>query len=107
MAGQFVHLHVHTHYSLLDGANRVPDLVARTKELGMDAIAITDHGCMFGVIEFYNECRKQGIKPIIGMEAYMAPGDRRERSKPGGDAGGAACHLLLLAGEIGGDENLI
>src|SRR5439155_24965815 len=107
MAGQFVHLHVHTHYSLLDGANRVPDLVARTKELGMDAIAITDHGCMFGVVEFYNECRKQGIKPIIGMEAYMAPGDRRERSTPGGNAGEAAFHLLLLAQDLEGYKNLI
>jgi len=76
----FTHLHVHTHYSLLDGACRVDKLVARTKELGMDTIAITDHGCMFGVIEFFNECKKEGIKPILGMEAYIAPGDRRERS---------------------------
>src|SRR2546423_15319046 len=99
MAGSFVHLHVHTHYSLLDGANRVPDLVARTKELGMDAIAITDHGCLFGVVEFYNECKKQGIKPIIGMEAYMAPGDRRGTSMPGGEAwGGAGC--VVLAAEV-------
>ena len=82
MAGSFVHLHVHTHYSLLDGACRIDKLVARTKELGMDTLAITDHGCMFGVIEFFNECKKAGIKPILGMEAYMAPGDRRERSRP-------------------------
>src|SRR5438046_1937679 len=108
MAGSsFVHLHVHTHYSLLDGACRVDKLVARTKELGMDTIAITDHGCMFGVIEFYNECRKQGIKPILGMEAYMAPGDRRERSTPGGNAGEAAYHLLLLAETIEGYRNLL
>src|SRR5437667_3119340 len=107
MAGSFVHLHVHTHYSLLDGACRVDKLVARTKELGMDAIAITDHGCMFGVIEFYNECKKQGIKPILGMEAYMAPGDRRERSTPGGNAGEAAFHLLLLAENIEGYKNLL
>src|SRR5437763_14566184 len=97
MAGQFVHLHVHTHCSLLDGACRVDKLVARTKELGMDTIAITDHGCMFGVIEFYNECRKQGIKPILGMEAYMAPGDRRGRPTPSGNAGGGADQLLPLA----------
>ena len=78
MAQSFVHLHVHTHYSLLDGACKVSDLVRRTKALGMDSIAITDHGCMFGVIEFFNECKKEGIKPILGMEAYMAPGDRSQ-----------------------------
>src|ERR1700759_2233353 len=107
MPGEFVHLHVHTHYSLLDGACRVDKLVARTKELGMDTIAITDHGCMYGVIEFYNECKKQGIKPILGMEAYMAPGDRRERSTPGGNAGEAAYHLLLLAENLEGYKNLV
>ena len=106
-SSSFVHLHVHTHYSLLDGACRVPDLVRRTKALGMDSIAITDHGCMFGVIEFFNECKKEGIKPILGMEAYMAPGDRRERSTPGGNAGEAAYHLLLLAKDIEGYKNLI
>ncbi len=105
--GSFVHLHVHTHYSLLDGACRVPDLVKRCKALGMDSIAITDHGCMFGVIEFFNECRKEGIKPILGMEAYMAPGDRRDRSTPGGSAGEAAFHLLLLAENLEGYKNLI
>src|SRR4030095_11426382 len=96
MAGSFTHLHVHTHYSLLDGACRCSDPVKRTKALGMDSIAISDHGCMFGVIEFYNECKKEGIKPILGMEAYMAPGDRRERSTPGGNAGEAWSHRLLL-----------
>jgi DNA polymerase III alpha subunit/intein/homing endonuclease len=106
-APNFVHLHVHTHYSLLDGACKVSDLVKRTKALGMNAIAITDHGCMFGVIEFFNECRKEGIKPILGMEAYMAPGDRRERSTPSGSAGDAAYHLLLLAENIEGYKNLI
>src|SRR5437868_13122021 len=103
----FTHLHVHTHYSLLDGACKVPELVARTKQLGMNSLAITDHGCMFGVIEFFNECKKAGIKPILGMEAYMAPGDRRERSTPGGNAGEAAYHLLLLAKDIEGYRNLI
>ncbi len=103
----FVHLHVHTHYSLLDGACRVTDLVNRTKELGMDSIAITDHGCMYGVVEFYNECKKANIKPIVGMEAYMAPGDRRERSTPGGNAGEAAFHLILLAQNREGYQNLI
>ncbi len=107
MSSPFVHLHVHTHYSLLDGACRVPDLVKRVKQLGMDSIAITDHGCMFGVIEFFNECKKEGVKPILGMEAYIAPGDRRERSTPGGNAGEAAFHLLLLAENLEGYKNLI
>src|SRR5437868_11347135 len=104
MSSPFVHLHVHTHYSLLDGACRVDKLVKRVKELGMDSIAITDHGCMFGVIEFFNECKKEGIKPILGMEAYMAPGDRRDRS---GNAGDAAYHLLLLAENLDGYKNLL
>src|SRR6478672_1027487 len=104
MAGSFVHLHVHTHYSLLDGACRVSDLVKRTKALGMDSIAISDHGCMFGVIEFYNECKKEGIKPIIGMEAYMAPGDRRDRQASPGEA---AYHMLLLAQNLEGYHNLL
>src|SRR4051812_18730195 len=103
----FVHLHVHTHYSLLDGACRIPDLVKRAKALGMDSLAITDHGCMFGVVEFFNECKKEGIKPLLGMEAYMAPGDRRERSTPGGNAGDAAFHLLLLAENLQGYKNLL
>src|ERR1700761_1993265 len=107
MASSFAHLHVHTHYSLLDGACKVPDLVKRAKALGMDSLAITDHGCMFGVLEFFNECKKEGIKPILGMEAYMAPGDRRERSVPSGNAGDAAYHLLLLAQNIEGDKNLL
>ena len=68
----FVHLHVHTEYSLLDGACRIPGLVARAKELGQPALAITDHGAMYGVIDFYKECKKQGIKPIIGCEVYVA-----------------------------------
>ncbi len=106
-SSSFVHLHVHSHYSLLDGACKVSDLVRQTKSLGMDSIAITDHGCMFGVIEFFNECKKQGVKPIIGMEAYMAPGDRRERSTPGGNAGEAAFHLLLLAENLDGYKNLV
>src|SRR5437762_1281116 len=107
MASSFVHLHVHTHYSLLDGANKIPELVRQCKSLGMDSLAITDHGCMFGVVEFFNECKKEGIKPILGMEAYMAPGDRRERTTPGGNAGEAAFHLLLLAENPEGYKNLI
>src|SRR6476660_1215882 len=104
MASTFTHLHVHTHYSLLDGACRVDKLVKQTKALGMDSVAITDHGCMFGVIEFFNECKKEGIKPILGIEAYIAPGDRRERS---GQPGETAYHLLLLAKNLEGYKNLI
>ena len=101
---KFTHLHVHTHYSLLDGANKIPDLVKRAKSLGMDSLAITDHGCMFGVVEFFNECKKEGIKPILGMEAYMAPGDRRDKS---GTPGETAYHLLLLAQNLEGYHNLL
>src|ERR1700678_3570391 len=102
MAGSFVHLHVHTHYSLLDGANKIPELVGRAKELGMDSLAITDHGCMFGVVEFFTECTKAGIKPILGMEAYMAPGDRRDRSSASGTGSDAAYHLILLCQNLKG-----
>jgi DNA polymerase-3 subunit alpha len=104
MPSPFTHLHVHTHYSLLDGANKIPDLVKQAKKLGMDSLAITDHGCMFGVVEFFNECKKEGIKPILGMEAYMAPGDRRDRS---GQPGETAFHLLLLAENLEGYHNLL
>jgi DNA polymerase III subunit alpha len=103
-AAGFVHLHVHTHYSLLDGACRVDDLVAKAKAMGMTSLAITDHGCLFGVIDFYNECKKAGIKPIIGMEAYMAPGDRRLRQTVNGEA---SYHLLLLAQNLTGYKNLV
>src|SRR5882724_5719718 len=92
-SSSFVHLHVHSHYSMLDGACRIGDLVKRVKALGMDSIAITDHGCMHGVIEMFNECKKEGIKPILGMEAYIAPGDRRDKSTAHGES---AFHLLLL-----------
>jgi DNA polymerase-3 subunit alpha len=103
----FTHLHVHTHYSLLDGACKVPDLVKRCKSLGMNSLAISDHGCLFGVIEFYNECVKQGVKPILGMETYMAPGDRREKSTPSGTGSDASYHLLLLAENLEGYQNLL
>jgi DNA polymerase-3 subunit alpha len=101
----FVHLHCHSHYSLLDGANRVPELVAHVKKLGMNACAITDHGNLFGAIEFYLACREAGINPIIGYEAYVAPGKRGEReAKRRGEAG---YHLTLLAKNATGFKNLI
>ena len=98
----FVHLHVHTQYSLLDGAARIKDLVARVKELGMNALAITDHGSMYGVIDFYKECRKAGIKPIIGMEAYIAPKSMTDR-----EGVREYAHLVLLAKNDVGYHNLI
>lgn len=102
--GQFVHLHVHTQYSLLDGASRIKDLVRRAKELGMPAIAITDHGTMYGVIDFYKEAKKQGIKPIIGCEVYVAPRSRFEKSAVEGEA---YYHLVLLAENEIGYRNLV
>ena len=75
----FRHLHVHTEYSLLDGSSKIKELVARVKELGMDSVAITDHGVMYGVIDFYKACRAAGIKPVIGCEVYVAPGSRFDR----------------------------
>ena len=75
----FAHLHVHTEYSLLDGACRIPALVARAKELGQQWLAITDHGVMYGVIDFYKECKKQGIRPVIGCEVYVAPRTRFDK----------------------------
>ena len=104
MSKDFVHLHVHTEYSLLDGANRIKDLVARVKELGMKAVAITDHGVMYGAIEFYKECKKNGIKPIIGCEMYVAPRTRFDRVANVDDTLG---HLVLLAKDNEGYKNLI
>ncbi|MFO0841512.1 MAG: DNA polymerase III subunit alpha [Gemmataceae bacterium] len=101
----FVHLHCHTHYSLLDGASRVPELTDRVKSLGMNACAITDHGNLYGAIEFYRECREKGLNPIIGYEAYIAPTSRTDRdARKRGDAG---YHLTLLAKNATGFKNLI
>ncbi|MDD6043966.1 MAG: DNA polymerase III subunit alpha [Eubacteriaceae bacterium] len=100
----FTHLHVHTEYSLLDGAARIKDVVARAKELGMDSLAITDHGVMFGVIDFYRECKKQGIKPVIGCEVYTAA--RRMEDKDA-DKDKYQGHLVLLAKNNKGYKNLI
>ncbi len=104
-ATDFVHLHVHTHYSMLDGACKIPKLVARAKELGMKSLAISDHGVLYGAIEFYNTCRAAGIKPIIGIEAYIAPGDRRDRAIPAGAE--SSYHVLLLAQNLEGWKNLM
>ena len=100
----FIHLHTHSHYSLLDGLSKIPDLVKRAKELGMPALALTDHGAMYGAIEFYQECRKAGIKPIIGVEAYMAERSRTDR-EPGIDS--KRYHLTLLAKNNIGYKNLM
>ena len=101
---RFVHLHVHTEYSLLDGANRIPDLMTRTKALGMNSIAITDHGAMYGVIDFYKTAIKNGIKPILGCEVYTAKRTRFDR-QPGMDADHG--HLVLLARDNEGYKNLM
>lgn len=101
----FVHLHCHSHYSLLDGANRIPELVEHAKAQGMNAIALTDHGNLYGAIEFYSECKAAGINPIVGYEAYVAPGKRTDReARRRGDAG---YHLTLLARNTTGFRNLV
>ena len=104
-ANQFVHLHVHSQYSLLDGACRILDVVKRAKALGQESLAITDHGCLFGVIDFYLKARAEGIKPILGIEAYMAVGPRTDRTATGVKDGGY--HLLLLAADRTGYANLL
>ena len=99
----FVHLHVHTQYSLLDGAIRLDPLLERVSAFGMDAVAITDHGTMFGVLEFHEKAKKAGIRPIIGCECYVAPRSIRERTAA--DNKGLS-HLLLLAENQEGYRNL-
>ena len=101
---EFVHLHTHTEYSLLDGSASVPKLISRVKELGMSSVAITDHGAMFGVVDFYKEAKKNGIHPIIGCEVYVAPESRFTKTS---GAEGRACHLVLLAENETGYKNLI
>jgi DNA polymerase-3 subunit alpha len=99
-AASFVHLHLHSQYSLLDGAVRLADLIPKVRELGMPAVAVTDHGNMFGAVDFYKQAIAAGVKPILGCETYVAPGDRRDRSKRG------AYHLILLARNAEGYRNL-
>ncbi len=101
----FAHLHVHTEYSLLDGSNKIKEYVSRVKELGMDSAAITDHGSMYGVIDFYKEAKAQGIKPILGCEVYVAPRSRHDRENTGGED--RYYHLVLLAENQEGYQNLV
>lgn len=101
----FAHLHVHTEYSLLDGSNKIKEYVERVKELGMNSAAITDHGVMYGVIDFYREARKAGIKPILGCEVYVAPNSRFDREISGGED--RYYHLVLLAENNTGYANLM
>jgi DNA polymerase-3 subunit alpha len=110
MPRPFVHLHCHSHYSLLDGANRIPELVEHCKTTGMNAIALTDHGNLYGAVEFYRECTAGGIKPIIGYEAYVAPNKRtdRETRRSNPDSDDALYHhLTLLAANNTGFRNLV
>ena len=101
----FTHLHVHTEYSLLDGSNKIKEYVARVKELGMNSAAITDHGVMYGVIDFYRAAKAAGIKPILGCEVYVAPGSRFDKTS-GGNQDDRYYHLVLLAENQKGYENL-
>jgi len=102
----FAHLHVHTEYSLLDGSNKIKEYVARVKELGMNSAAITDHGVMYGVIDFYRAAKNAGIKPIIGCEVYVAPGSRFDKT-PGNNSEDRYYHLVLLAENQTGYQNLM
>ena len=102
MSADFVHLHVHTEYSLLDGLPKIKNLISRVKELEMDSIAITDHGVMYGAIEFYKRAKEENVKPIIGMEAYTTLIDHTQKPKKGESKQslplrGKNNHLLLLA----------
>ncbi|MDP3936589.1 MAG: PHP domain-containing protein, partial [Deltaproteobacteria bacterium] len=102
---EFVHLHLHTEYSLLDGAIKIDRLVEKAREFKMPAVAMTDHGNMFGAVEFYEKARKAGVKPIFGCETYVAPGDRREKESRASYAD--TNHLVLLAMNKKGCQNLV
>ncbi|MBX9583538.1 MAG: DNA polymerase III subunit alpha [Gemmataceae bacterium] len=103
--GKFAHLHLHTHYSLLDGFNRIPALVDQTRKLGMSACAVTDHGNLYGAVEFYTACKDKGINPVIGYEAYVAGTHRTEKKRD--DLNEPYYHLTLLAKNLAGFRNLI
>ncbi|HEY6190107.1 MAG TPA: DNA polymerase III subunit alpha [Pyrinomonadaceae bacterium] len=104
---RFVHLHLHTDFSLLDGAIQIKPLARRTAELGMDACAMTDHGNMFGAISFYNQMKAQGVKPIIGCETYITRGNRKDRAGAAAPGEKANFHLILLAKNLAGYQNLV
>ena len=101
---KFTHLHTHSHYSLLDGLAKIDDLIKRAQELEMDSLALTDHGVMYGAVEFYQKAKKNNIKPIIGVEAYVATGSRHDKSLGLNDRRN---HLILLAKNDIGYKNLI
>src|SRR5881296_2968115 len=103
----FVHLHTHSEYSLLDGANRIPELLDRVQALGMDSLALTDHGNLHGAWQFYSEARARKVRPILGFEAYVAFGDRHKRERPPPEAPGPYSHLVLLARSRTGYEHLV
>ena len=100
----FVHLHVHSHYSLLDGLPKIPELVKRAKDLGQPALALTDHGSMYGIVEFYKACKREGVKPILGVEAYLASASRLDKKSGIDDR---PYHLVLLAENVEGYKNLL
>src|SRR5687767_3929370 len=102
---QFTHLHTHSHYSLLDGMSKIGDMVTRAKELGMTSLALTDHGNLYGAVEFYKACKAAGIKPILGVEAYIAPGDHTDKSAAVSED--KYFHLILLVKNETGWRNLI
>ena len=101
----FTHLHVHTQFSLLDGSSKITEIVKRAKELNMDSLAITDHGVMYGVIDFYRAAKEVGIKPILGCEVYVAPGSRFDKEAVAGED--RYYHLILLAENNEGYANLM
>src|SRR3989344_2569290 len=100
----FTHLHVHSHYSLLDGLPKIPDLINHIQKQGMTAVALTDHGSLYGALEFYKQAKREGIKPIIGIEAYVAPGSLKEKRSP---ADADYFHMILLAKNNEGYQNLL
>jgi len=102
---KFVHLHIHSHYSLLDGCVRMDELIEQAKAFGMDSLALTDHGNLFGAVDFYKTCKAGDIKPILGLEAYISPTTRQDRSM--GKIDTAAYHLILLAADAEGWGNLM
>ncbi|MEK6238881.1 MAG: PHP domain-containing protein, partial [Planctomycetales bacterium] len=105
MSGSFAHLHCHSHFSLLDGASRIDRLISRAKELGMNSLALTDHGNLYGALEFYQKAKKGGINPILGYEAYIAPGSRFDKRT--NENNEASYHLTLLAKNVVGFRNLV